>query len=283
MFGPPAWMNRGMFEGHNTRFSLEVAQEPIHGRRKTEKDRRPLAHCPVLRMRIMDCKMQPNGAWNEEEIDINDIECSHLVCAADLCSPSTPTSKSTAPARSSSAFSQSPRSSFYATSTRKARPCPPLSPEASGFPGLSGSRAFMTSDHAAHHIMTDMLACSSSCIAENSYGLQSHPQSYGILPNTGLAEPSNTSEHTASPLTSPTTNGSRYIMPGITRERSMDRYGEEAAETSRPMHTSKKAKPDAGRNLYGTLHIPGVRVPAMDSSIGLWFLFEDLTIRHEGT
>ena len=63
-------------------------------------------------------------------------------------------------------------------------------------------------------------------------------------------------------------------MPGITRERSMDRYGEEAAETSRPMHTSKKAKPDAGRNLYGTLHIPGVRVPAMDSSIGLWFLFE---------
>lgn len=31
-------------------FRLEVAQQPVHGRRKTEKDRRPLAPSPVLRL-----------------------------------------------------------------------------------------------------------------------------------------------------------------------------------------------------------------------------------------
>ena len=135
------------------RFSLEVAQEPLHGRRKTEKDRRPLAHCPVLRMRIMNCKMQPNGGWDEEEVDIkcvilylflsaslmnnpaflalfncSDIESSHLVCAADLCSPSTPTFNPSTTAHSPSAFSQSPRSS----SSPPPRRSPPLPPEASG-------------------------------------------------------------------------------------------------------------------------------------------------------
>ena len=52
------------------RFSLEVAQEPIHGRRKTEKDRRPLAHCPIVRMRMMDCNMRPTGEWDQEVVGI---------------------------------------------------------------------------------------------------------------------------------------------------------------------------------------------------------------------
>jgi len=63
------------------RFNLEVAQQPIHGRRKTEKDRRPLAHCPIVRLRIKACRRITDGTtrghpeweegWEEEEIDVS--------------------------------------------------------------------------------------------------------------------------------------------------------------------------------------------------------------------
>lgn len=61
------------------RFNLEVAQEPIHGRRKTEKDRRPLAHCPIVRLRLREChkiintSMELEGreeGWEETEVDV---------------------------------------------------------------------------------------------------------------------------------------------------------------------------------------------------------------------
>lgn len=64
-----------------SRFNLEVAQQPIHGRRKTEKDRRPLAHCPIVRLRIKECRKITDGTmrghpdweegWEEEEIDVS--------------------------------------------------------------------------------------------------------------------------------------------------------------------------------------------------------------------
>lgn len=62
------------------RFHLEVAQEPIHGRRKTEKDRRPLAHCPIVRLRLKECRRIGGGSfsrsaweegWEEAELDIS--------------------------------------------------------------------------------------------------------------------------------------------------------------------------------------------------------------------
>ena len=64
------------------RFHLEVAQEPIHGRRKTEKDRRPLAHCPIVRLRIKECRRITDASlewhggrdreegWEETELDM---------------------------------------------------------------------------------------------------------------------------------------------------------------------------------------------------------------------
>lgn len=48
-------------------------------------------------------------------------------------------------------------------------------------------------------------------------------------------------------------------------------------------HARKKVKPGLGRNLSGNVYVAGVRVPAMDSVMGLWFLFKDLTVRYEGT
>lgn len=61
------------------RFNLEVAQQPIHGRRKTEKDRRPLAHCPIVRLRARECHriintvMEIEGreeGWEETDVDV---------------------------------------------------------------------------------------------------------------------------------------------------------------------------------------------------------------------
>jgi len=39
------------------------------------------------------------------------------------------------------------------------------------------------------------------------------------------------------------------------------------------LYSNKKVKPAAGRNLYGNLHVAGVRVPAIDAAMGVWFLF----------
>ena len=39
-------------------------------------------------------------------------------------------------------------------------------------------------------------------------------------------------------------------------------------------HARKKVKPGLGRNLSGNVYVAGVRVPAMDSVMGLWFLFK---------
>lgn len=50
-----------------------MEQQPIHGRRKTEKDRRPIAHCPILRLRLREVKeiMGEHGsAMEEEELDV---------------------------------------------------------------------------------------------------------------------------------------------------------------------------------------------------------------------
>lgn len=65
------------------RFHLDVAQEPIHGRRKTEKDRRPLAHCPIVRLRVKECRRITDASpynrerddyeqgWEETEVDMS--------------------------------------------------------------------------------------------------------------------------------------------------------------------------------------------------------------------
>lgn len=44
-----------------TSFWLEVAQEPVHGRRKTEKDRRPLAPSPIVRLWVREYAAGGNG------------------------------------------------------------------------------------------------------------------------------------------------------------------------------------------------------------------------------
>lgn len=42
-------------------FWLQVAQQPVHGRRKTEKDRRPLAPSPIVRLWMLDYGLEGKG------------------------------------------------------------------------------------------------------------------------------------------------------------------------------------------------------------------------------
>jgi hypothetical protein len=44
---------------------------------------------------------------------------------------------------------------------------------------------------------------------------------------------------------------------------------ETADEISLPQHPG----PPSARNLYGSLHVAGIRVIAMEGGLGLWFLF----------
>ena len=49
-----------------------------------------------------------------------------------------------------------------------------------------------------------------------------------------------------------------------------------SGDEQRRSHTSKKSRQasESGlRNLYGSLHVPGIRVIAPDGDMGLWFLF----------
>ena len=45
----------------------------------TEKDRRPLAHSPILRLRIMECRrIGMSAEFDEEEIDVKWVDVSAL-------------------------------------------------------------------------------------------------------------------------------------------------------------------------------------------------------------
>jgi len=53
--------------------------------------------------------------------------------------------------------------------------------------------------------------------------------------------------------------------------RSSGNSGDGDSVTAKPV--SKRPKPAASRNLYGSLHVPAARVVAPEGDFGLWFLF----------
>jgi hypothetical protein len=48
---------------------------------------------------------------------------------------------------------------------------------------------------------------------------------------------------------------------------------ESSGDDSELERSSKKVRRGKQRNLYGNLHVAGVRVPTMEAGMGLWFLF----------
>lgn len=51
------------------------------------------------------------------------------------------------------------------------------------------------------------------------------------------------------------------------------RPSESEVEGERGERSAKRQRAEGGRNLYGSLHVQGVKVPAPEGGIGLWFLF----------
>lgn len=45
------------------------------------------------------------------------------------------------------------------------------------------------------------------------------------------------------------------------------------ATTMATVTAATARKPVTGRNIYGNLHVAGIRVPAPEGGVGLWFLF----------
>ncbi|KAL1407121.1 hypothetical protein Q8F55_006535 [Vanrija albida] len=200
-----------MFAGRYMSFWLDVAQEPVHGRRKTEKDRRPLAPSPIVRLWIRE---HAHSTAPGVAVDPADIEVSHIVCAAELFS----SQRQPTPAQSES--SNFPVPLRETASPKRRTPSP-------------------------------------ARLAQDGYIKRS--------PGTVSASPQDDRD-ALDPRYTPT--------PPLNHQPRMDDI--DGIPDDRPSVVP-------GRNLYGNLHVAGVRVPAMEGGVGLWFLFTDLSIRNEGS
>ena len=182
----------GMTDGF--RFGLEVAQQPVHGRRKTDKDRRPIAHAPIVRFHARERRLTRSGDWEEHETDIacvlrrRIVECGMLIRSA-------------------------------------------------------------------------LESSSLICAAELDVSFE---------PKEGEGGPGPSSMRSREGTESPVTSGS---VPRLTSRSSGSAMEEDGGGSG-----SRKGSRGSGaitqqRNLYGGLHVAGVRVPTMNGGMGVWFLF----------
>ncbi|WVR03488.1 hypothetical protein IAU60_000479 [Kwoniella sp. DSM 27419] len=278
VFTPPVLVKHGMFTGRWLRFALAVAQEPVLGRRKTEKDRRPLGPAPIVRFRAVECRRRRSGAddWNEEEVDTNSIEPSHLICAAELAS-----SISLA---GGSARSSRTGKSQVATQADQMRPAAQFDMGVVMTETQSvkkdGSGQANTSDHGAPlEMMTP-----SSVREREERGV---PRPAVPAGRADILDPDWRLRPGAKPPPD-LQSGSQASAQGV-RSFPVDEgnsYQGSGTRTGTGEATSNSlrgASRSSVRNLYGSLHVAGVRVPAPAGGVGTWFLFTDLSVRQEGT
>nr|XP_018266814.1 uncharacterized protein I303_00792 [Kwoniella dejecticola CBS 10117]OBR88972.1 hypothetical protein I303_00792 [Kwoniella dejecticola CBS 10117] len=243
VFTPPVLVQHGMFEGRYLRFALAVAQEPVLGRRKTEKDRRPLGPAPIVRFRAVEKKRRKSGGsgtGSEEEIDPSSIEPSHLICAAEL-GPPTERPTVTRPPGSTGSSSQ------------------PQEQEISGKQDAEDGDVPMIDGEEESTLEFMKPAPPAITSSSFEFGRGSGPTS--------------------------------TLHDMLSKERESNvRSGSGSASGSGSQTTigAKASRSASGsttgvRNLYGNLHVAGVRVPAPEGGMGTWFLFTDLSVRQEGT
>ena len=100
--------------------------------------------------------------------------------------------------------------------------------------------------------------------------LPAPPGSSEQTPSSGGNTPqgSTHSSQTARPVPSPPSR-----TAGVQRTAG-ERSSSGCADGDTPPHAPKKTRQQtASRNLYGSLHVPAIRVIAPDGAMGLWFLF----------
>ncbi|WVF66183.1 hypothetical protein IAT40_000923 [Kwoniella sp. CBS 6097] len=311
VFTPPVLVEHGMFKGRWLRFALAVAQEPVLGRRKTEKDRRPLGPAPIVRFRAVECRRRRSepGDWNEEEVDPSAIEPSHLICAAELAPPLSPAADS----------------SSRPASAGLSRPSSSSAPGGKGYSKDLGGDVIMSERPTAIPVFGDMYQGGARdgdgdvddvSMIEDDERMEfmvpsprnsphNSDDGQGHDPSAKDGQAPHNDDHSYQP-------GQRRDIADGREEGSEQPYG---SFPSRPM-TSRidgilnhpatstagavrsAAKKRSGevkdtatsdpsikavRNLYGNLHVAGVRVPSPEGGMGTWFLFTDLSVRQEGT
>ncbi|OXG20464.1 hypothetical protein C366_01998 [Cryptococcus neoformans Tu401-1] len=246
LFTPPIILQKGIFSGKKMRFALSVEQEPVLGRRKTEKDRRPLGPAPIVRLRAVECRsVEDDTGVIEEEVDAGTLDAVNIVCAADLCAPT-----------------QTQHSAIEETNEAK------LLPE---------------SEHRPYGEHDTSLV--------NFAGVTSSEQA-----SSGPSTPARKARDQA--VTSevdPTSLGDAPLAADVVREEKAAKKwkrqkssGEVSSGSATEIERARRSGAGHGaavpeRNLYGNLHVGGVKVPDLEGKMGVWFLFTDLCVRQEGS
>ncbi|KAI9635898.1 velvet factor, partial [Dioszegia hungarica] len=195
------------------RFLFKCVQEPVSGRRKTDKDRRSLAPVPIVRMWVKECYQDVMGGWSESDLDLSDIDPSCLICEAEISPPVD------LPAG--------------------------VLPQSLKTQGPSNHRSSWISDQ---HWDT-------RSVAGPSGTMQGYPEQVQHL----IAD-------------APGDTGRTRKLPHAQPDEELEGSG----------RSGKKARLEVGRNLFGALHVSGVKVVAPSGELGLWFLFTDLCVGTEG-
>ncbi|OCF36140.1 hypothetical protein I317_01023 [Kwoniella heveanensis CBS 569] len=306
VFTPPVLVEHGMFKGRWLRFALAVAQEPVLGRRKTEKDRRPLGPAPIVRFRAVECRRRRSepGDWNEEEVDPSAIEPSHLICAAELAPPLSSVSASFSADRSRPTSSTAVGDKQASTDAggdviMSERPISmPITEYVRDGDLREDSEGedvddvammeddermeFMVpsprkSDNGLGHDSSNRDVAQSTSLDESSRLPQTERDSFTRVPE----EKSDEIDKDSSSRPSSSRRLDGIVKPSSASSEAPRPTGKKKASDS----TSAAASPSIKgiRNLYGSLHVAGVRVPSPEGGMGTWFLFTDLSVRQEGT
>nr|XP_019048889.1 hypothetical protein I302_02668 [Kwoniella bestiolae CBS 10118]OCF27819.1 hypothetical protein I302_02668 [Kwoniella bestiolae CBS 10118] len=257
VFTPPVLVKHGMFAGRSLRFALAVAQEPVLGRRKTEKDRRPIGPAPIVRFRAMEQKRRRrsggsgSGTGSEEEVDPSSIEPSHLICAAELGPPSEKPNRSIGiPSTSHQASSSKPKSRYAEEDGQG------VGDVDVGSDDDDDQGGFFAKERVSN-------------IRSGSGAPPRQVPEESMIVDNPSSEDELKEDEPDQPIS--------MMQSGYTsRTQSANRSGGSS-------RTETGGSSKGVRNLYGNLHVAGVRVPAPEGGMGTWFLFTDLSVRQEGT
>ncbi|XAO26517.1 hypothetical protein I312_105354 [Cryptococcus bacillisporus CA1280] len=249
LFTPPIILQKGIFRGKQMRFALTVEQEPVLGRRKTGKDRRPLGPAPIVRLRAVECRSTDDDAQViEEEVDAGTLDAVSIVCAADLCAPMTSRHSIIRETRGTKSFPESEHWPHGKQGTSSVN-----------FSGVTNS---------------EQVSPGPSTLGQKAKGRAA------ISEVDTMPSPSRGDVLLANEVVREEKSAKRWKR----RKSSGEMSSGSATETVRARRGG--AGPGAAipeRNLYGSLHVGGVKVPDLEGKMGMWFLFTDLCVKQEGS
>ncbi|KAL7416864.1 velvet factor-domain-containing protein [Mrakia frigida] len=254
----------GQFAGKTVRFRLELAQEPTVGRKSGEKDRRPLANVPIVRVWISE--VYADGS--EARVDENSIDPTSLLCSVDLCAPvssmnplSSPSGQN-GPSASSQPSSSNP--SYASFPMHHQASTPSSSNSSTSYPSHGLPPPAQKRNHA--RIPAGGRGASSSASSSTGASSSKNGSVVGSLNVSSGGSGSGSGTMGGSSGMGSNGSGGWPAVPG---------GGEHVAVPS-------KTKMKTVRNIFGNLIAPAVCLTDLDDEAGLWFIYQDIAIRTEG-